>query len=273
MIGLQGENRIEKFRQVADGFVSQVVSSRDVANVVYVDGLARGFADRFSDVDITVFLDKKNERLGKQIRRMSQDIGRRFGIDMDLEVHCLEAFRNSKWDEACKWDYSNVKIVFDAKKEITNMLSEKLGVPKDFWTRRIVVCSTYLRWYCCPPNEDIGTISQAWIERGDFTSAHYCLNYSTDLLLKILLALNRKFLPAAKWRIFYSYTLEWLPSNYNQLIKEAMVVRSLSARDIDRRLKALSEIWHETADRIERETRLTADLILEYYVKKILHQA
>jgi predicted nucleotidyltransferase len=273
MIGLRGENRIEKFRQVADGFVSQVVSSRDVAGVVYVGGLARGFADRFSDVDITVFLDKKNERLGRQIRRMSQDMGRRFGIDMDLEVHCLEAFKNSKWDEACKWDYSNAKIVFDPKKEITNMLSEKLRVPKDFWTRRIVVCSTYLRWYCCPPNKGIGTISEAWIERGDLTSAHYCLNYSIDLLLKILFALNRKFVPAPKWRLFCSYTLEWLPSNYDQVIKEAMVVRSLAAGDIDRRLKGLSDIWHETADKIECETRLTADLISEYYAKRILHQA
>jgi predicted nucleotidyltransferase len=272
MVKLKGENRIRKFRRVAEGLVSKISSFEGVTGIVFIGGLVRGFADKFSDLDLIVFLSRKDDQVRRKIRDLGAGERRRLGIDVDLEVHFLEDFRRWKWDEVDKWEFSRVEIVFDPKGEVKKVFREKLRVSKDFWVKRIVVCGEYLKWYCCPPREEVGTVAESWIERGDLVAAHYCLNYAVDLLLRMVYALNREFLPAPKWRMFYSYSLKWQPINYKKLMKEAMIMRTFSARDFNRRLKTIREIWHKIVPKIEDETGLTPDQISKYYVEKILRQ-
>jgi len=272
MVKLKGENQIEKFRLVAERLASKISSYDGVMGIVFIGGLVRGFTDKFSDLDITVFLDRKEERL----RRRIYDIGlyekKRLGIDIDLEVHFLEDFKRWKWDEAERWEFSRAKIVFDPKEEIKKMFSQKLRLPKDFWIKRVVVWGEYVKWYCCPPRENVGTVAEAWIERGNLAAAHYCINYAADLLLKMLFALNKEFLPAPKWRIFYSSSLKWRPAGYKELIEEAMIVKSFSLKDVRRRLRALRKLWCDIVPKIEDETGLTTDQLSRYFVEQILHQ-
>jgi len=270
VVQLKGENRVKKFRRVAERLASKISSCEGVTGIVFIGGLVRGFADKFSDLDITVFLNKRDEELRKKICSLGIDEERRSGIDIDLEVHFLEDFERRKWDEADRWEFSKAEIVFDLEGEVKKVFGGKLKVPKDFWTKRIVACAEYLRWYCCPTREDIGTVAESWIERGDLVAAHYCLNYVVDLLRRMVFALNREFLPAPKWRMFYSYTLNWLPKGYSELIREAMSLRSFSVRDFNKRLEAIRKIWWKIVPKIKEETGLTADLISKYYVEKIL---
>lgn len=273
MVRLKGENQIKKFRQVAEGFISKIVSFEGVTGIVFIGGLVRGFADKFSDLDLIVFLSRRDERLRRQIRDLGVDEQRHLGIDVDLEVHFLEDFKRLRWDEADKWEFSRAKIDFDPEGEIKKVFGQKLELPKDFWIKRIVVCGEYLKWYCCPPREEVGTVAESWIERGDLVAAHYCLNYAVDLLLRIVFALNREFLPAPKWRIFYSHGLKWLPENCERLLGEAMLVKSFSVKDFDRRLRAVRELWCGILPKIREETGLTSELISKYYVEKVLRQA
>lgn len=268
---MKGENKIKSFMEVAEELASKISSFENVTGIVFIGGLVRGFADKFSDLDITVFLDRRNDDVKKQVYALSSAVEKRYGIDVDMEVHCVEDFKKWKWDEIDRWEFSKAKIVFDPQKQIQKMFDEKLKLPEDFWIRRIAVCSEYLRWYCCPINEKDGTVAESWIERGDFVSAHYCLTYATELLLKVLFALNKEFLPAPKWRIHYSYSLKWLPESYRELMKEAMITEDLSIMEFDRRLKAVRDLWRETAPKIEKETGLTPEKISKYYVAKILH--
>jgi len=272
MVELKGENQVKRFRQIAEGLVSEVSLLDGVAGIVFIGGLVRGFADEFSDVDIIVFLSGRDEGLRRRIRGLGLDVEKRFGVDVDLEIHFLEDFKRWKWDEVDRWEFSRAKVVFDPKGEVGKVFGEKLRVGKGFWVRRVVVCGEYLKWYCCPPKVDVGTVSECWVERGDLVSAHYCLTYAADLLVRIVFALNREFLPAPKWRIFYSYGLKWLPKNYRELLGEAMLVKSFSAEDFGRRLKAIRKLWGEVLPKIREETGLTTELISKYYVEKVLHQ-
>ena len=272
MLKLEGKNQIKKFRQIAEALVSKIVSHEGVAGIIFVGGLVRGFADKYSDVDVLVFLGEKDGELRKQIRKIGSDERKRSSVDIDLEIHFLEDFRKRRWDEMTKWEFSHANIVVDAQGEIQKLFREKLKVSKEFWTRRIAVRGEYLKWYCCPPKEDAGTIVESWVERSDLVSAHYCVNYALDLLIGIIFALNKEFLPAPKWRVFYSYMLKWLPADYKKLIKEAIIVNSLSAHDLNRRLRLIRKIWREVLPQIKDETGLTPDLISKYYVEKVLHQ-
>lgn len=272
MVKLKGENQIGKFRRVAEGLASRITSHKGVIGIVFMGGLVRGFVDKYSDLDIDVFLSERNEKLRMQIYKMGLEEERRAGIDIDLEIHFLEDFKRWKWDEVDKWDFSHSKIVFDPEGEIKKIFREKLRYPKNFWIKRVVVCAEYLKWYCCPTKEEVGTISEACIARGDLVAAHYCLNYAIDLLLRIIFALNQEYLPAPKWRIFYSYQLKGLPVDYKELIKEAMRINNYSEKDFKRRLKAIRKIWLEIPPKIEGETGLTLEQVSKYYVEKILHQ-
>jgi len=269
---LKGENQISRFRQIAKELLSAVTVLDGVAGVVFIGGLVRGFVDRFSDVDIIVFLSRKDNGLRKRIRNMGWEAQRRYGIDVDLEVHFLEDFKRLKWDEVDRWEFSRAEVVFDPEGKIQKVFSEKLKVGKGFWIKRIVVCGEYVKWYACPPKKDMGTVSECWVERGDLVSAHYCLNYAVDLLVRIVYALNKEFLPAPKWRIFYSHSLKWLPKNYRRLLGEAMLVKSFSKKELNRRLGAVRKLWCRLLPKIKEETGLTTELISKYYFEKILHQ-
>ena len=272
MARLKGRNQIRRFRQVAEKLVPKITIHKGVSGVVVAGGLARGFADQYSDVDITVFLSKRNKKLKKEIRKLGFDEQRIAHVDIDLEVHFLQDFRKRKLSEMQKWDFSQTEIIFDPEGEIRRLLTDKVRVPKSYWVRRVVVYSELLKWYCCPPETRIGTIAEAWVERGDLVSAHYCTDYSLDLIIRVLFALNREFLPPPKWRIYYSYNLRWLPKGYGELLKEIMLVHELSLSELGRRLNALRELWYEILPKIEKETGLTPSSISRYYVQRILHQ-
>ena len=162
--------------------------------------------------------------------------------------------------------------MFDPEGEIGRLLTYKVRVPQSYWVRRVVVYAELLKWYCCPPETRIGTIAEAWVERGDLVSAHYCIDYSLDLTIRVLFALNREFLPSPKWRIFYSQTLRWLPKGYGKLLKETMLVHELSLSELERRLNALRKLWRGILPKIENEMGLTTSSISRYYVQRILHQ-
>lgn len=273
MVGLKGENRIEVFRKAAERIASEISSFEGVAGVVFLGGLVRGFADRFSDLDMTVFLSRKDEGLVARIRGVVSEEEKRFGVETDLMIHVLEDFRRWRWDEIDRWEFSRAEIVYDPKGEIRKVFDERLRLPRDLWVRRVVVCAEYLKWYACPPREGVGTVAESWIERGDLASAHYCLNYALELLIRLVYALNREFLAPPKWRIHYAHNLKWLPENYSRLLCEAMIVKSFSVEEFNRRLRAVRELWCGLLPKIKEETGLTAELISKYYVEKVLHQA
>jgi predicted nucleotidyltransferase len=273
MVRLKGENRIERFRQVAERLASKIASYEGVVGIVFIGGLVRGFADRFSDLDITVFISKKDEGLKRRIYNVGLSEGKASGIDVDLEVHFIEDFKRWKLNEADRWEFSRAKIVFDPKREVERMFGEKLRVSESFWIKRIVVCGEYLKWYCCPPKKDVGSVAECWIERGDLLAAHYCLNYAIELLIRIVYALNREFLPAPKWRLYHSYSLKWVPKGYKRLIKEVMKIEEFSVKDFEKRLLAIRALWREILPKIEEETGLTTEKITKYYVEKVLRQS
>jgi predicted nucleotidyltransferase len=269
---LKGKNEIGRFKQIAEKLCSQLSSIEGVVGIVFMGGLARGFADRFSDVDIDVYLSKKDRKSRETIRKMGADEQKRSGIDVDLSTYFIDEFGKRRWTEIERWDYSHALIVHDLKGEVRRIFDWKLAVSRDFWVKRIATCAEYLKWYCCSPAENVGTMAEAWVERGDFASAHYCLTYAVDVLLRVIFALNREFVPPQKWRIFYSYILKWLPSNYEELLREAMVIKEFSTSDLERRLKAIRKIWRGTVPKIEEETGLTLEKLSKYYVENVLRQ-
>ena len=270
-VKLSGTNRIRKFSQVAEKLTAKISIQKHVIGIVFIGGLARGFVDQSSDLDGMIFLDRKNKALEKQIRKIVESESKNSNIDIDLEIHLLENFKKHKWNETEKWDFSRAKIAYDKKDQIKRIIAAKSKTSEDFWLRRLVQCTEYMKWYCCPPDENVGTVTEAWLDRGDPVSAHFCVSYAIELILKTVFALNKEFMPPPKWSVFYSRNLKWLPKNY-ALLNYAMKTDDLSADDLRRRLKAVREIWAEILPKIRSETGFGPREIDRYYVAQILKQ-
>jgi predicted nucleotidyltransferase len=161
---LAGKNNIRLFRQVARRLASDIARCKQVTGMVFLGGLARGFTDKSSDLDGMIFLERKNQVQETQIRDMVTKEAKRSGIDIDLEIHLLKDFAKWKWTEINRWDFSHAEIAFDKKEHIRRIIEAKLKIPDEFWTRRIVLCAEYMKWYCYPPKKSIGTIAEAWID-------------------------------------------------------------------------------------------------------------
>ena len=123
-----------------------------------------------------------------------------------------------------------------------------------------------------PLKKDVGTIAEAWVKRGDPMIAHYCINYAIELLIEVIFALNKEFLPPPKWRIFYSYKLKWLPKDYKKLLKEAIKISNFSSKEFDRRLKAVRKLWDSIIPKIEKQTGFTTEQLTRYYIENVLQQ-
>jgi len=270
---LKGVNRIAYFRKVAADFASKIATHEGVAGILFLGGFVRGFVDEFSDLDVMVLLKNKDDNLKRKLIGLWRDAERRYHIEIDFEVHFVEDFRAYGWGDSDRWEFSKAEIVFDPNGETREVLEEKLRVSESFWKKRVVVCAEHLKWYCCPVKKDAGTMAEVWIRRGDLTSAHYCLNYGVELLVELIFALNREFLPSPKWRLFYSYSLKWLPKNYKELIRETLEAGELSMADFEKRLRALQTLGREVFRKIEEDMGLNAEAVSKYYVEKVLHQS
>lgn len=70
---LKGQNRIERHRGIAEDLVSKIIENNSVAGIVFAGGLARGFADEYSDVDVLAFLREKNQNSRDRILKLGVD--------------------------------------------------------------------------------------------------------------------------------------------------------------------------------------------------------
>lgn len=93
---LKGQNNIKESRRIAQDLAARIATYQGVAGIVFLGGLARGFIDKWSDLDVTVFLSKRDERLRKQIIKIGSDKQERFRTDIDLEIHFLEDFKKKQ---------------------------------------------------------------------------------------------------------------------------------------------------------------------------------
>ncbi len=272
MFQLNGPNRFKEFKNAADELTESLAGIDGVLGVVLLGGVVRGFADRFSDLDVTVFLNEESSDIRRQALMLAQTHEKRSGIDIDLEIHVLDNFRNVDWSEIRMWDFSNSETTYDPKGVVREMLEAKLSVSEDFWIRRLSRSSQYLKWYCCPPREGVGTISESFVERGDILAALYCVNYCIEMILTALFALNRRFYPPPKWRLSYSYSLPWLPKDYRDDLKKIMIVQEISASELYRRIKKIQQMWRQIEDRMSHEFGLTDAELVRYYVQRMLGQ-
>jgi hypothetical protein len=59
-----------------------------------------------------------------------------------------------------------------------------------------------------------------------------------------------------KWRYYCSERLEQIPANFQEQIKETMILNAFSLEELERRQKAFMEMWREMLPIVEQEVQM-----------------
>ncbi|RLE72839.1 MAG: hypothetical protein DRJ37_01910 [Thermoprotei archaeon] len=232
--------RLASALAVAEEFASRF-KREGVIGIVFLGGIARGYFDKFSDIDIIIF-KRKNVDLGVKMEGEFEYKGFR----IDYEIVDYEDLAELEWSMEMKWAFSMVKIFYDPEEKIKSLIEKKVRLRDEERKWLIIEGVTQSDWYC-------NTVSESWIYRNDPISAHYSIICALEELVKALFMLNNELLPPSKWRIYLVQSLKWLPEEFNEKLKEVLLVRDFSIEELKRRRESLNYLWRQVLPKAERE--------------------
>ena len=232
--------RLASALAIAEEFASKF-KREGVVGIVFLGGIARGYFDRFSDIDVIIF-KRRNVDLG--VRNEYEFEYKGFLID--YEIVNYEDMVESEWDMEMRWSFSKVKIFYDPEGKIRSLIDKKVYLREEERKWLIIEGVTQSDWYC-------NVVSELWIYRNDPISAHYSIYYALEELVKAIFMLNNELLPASKWRVYLVQRLKWLPKEFNEKMREVLLVKDFSLKELERRRKALNYLWQQVLPKAERE--------------------
>ncbi len=252
---------------MAKRYVDALVKRHDVAGVVLLGGYARGSVDEHSDIDLAIFVDDEHSRV---------PVGERWwhSYDVDHMVFHLNSWRQASWSQEQRQAFSEGRVLYDPQRRIERLLNEKVVFPDDERKLIIVTRIMYLAFYGITYRKKstwrgykLSLPPDLWLRRGCAPCAHLTLPHCLNLLIELLFAYNRKFIPDLKWRLYRAYDLPWLPKDFRQRINEILVTRGLTANDFRRRLSLLNSLYDQTIDEIASDGVLPRN-VYRFYLRE-----
>lgn len=225
---------------VAEEFASKF-KQRGVVGIVFLGAIARGYFDRFSDIDIVIF-KRREARLG--VKREGEVEYK--GYVIDYEVVNYEDSLELEWNMERRWAFSTARIFYDPEGKVKALIDKKVCLKREERKWMIIEGMTQAEWYC-------NDVSESWVYRGDIVSAHYSINSALEHLMKALFGLNGELFPSEKWVAYLVHKLEWLPQRFDEKLREVILLKELSVEELQRRRNALSYLWKQMLPRAEKE--------------------
>ena len=199
-------NRSTELLIEVDKFVATIVEKNpQIIGILLSGGLARGFADHFSDIDIEIFHPRGFSKLIlPESPRGSHWTPQ--GNEIEIEKSCFEDHLDPQndemlWNMSNRWDKVHANILYDPKGHIANLLKAKVVFRPGEWERLHKLAGTSPQWLAT-------IVANSWVERGDIAAAHHVLNCAISLLLDYLFLSNQQFIPPDKWKLFHSKQLD-----------------------------------------------------------------
>jgi hypothetical protein len=240
---------LEKAARVAKEFVRPFLRE-EVAGIVFLGAITRGYFDRSADIDIAIF-----KKQGSGI-----SLPAKFSKVENLEVQCwvsdYEEELPASWDMPRRWTYTQGRIYHDPEGKISRLLKEKVPLTPE--EARWLLMSGFVlsEWY-------VNRLTQLWVERGNIISAHHMIGQGLIYFFDMLFGWNNQLVADMKWRYYCVEKLEKLPEKFPARIQDIMMIRAFTLEELERRKSVFLEMWREVKPVVEQELKLTFDEMLE----------
>lgn len=270
--GIKTRNIKPVVRERMDKFVQKLKEQPEIEGIVYLSGLAntkyKDFIDEFSDIDIGIFLNVDREHLPNWLPPFSFYIviTDKDGIDKTMEVNFHQKIyneeKNSQWHDYKREFYKYAcEIVFDRNGKIEKLIKEKTVFTDEY--RKLLLSHLLSRIYWMVEVNPLNAVKRGLIYNGE-DLLNQGLNYVTDLLF----VYDKKFPPAAKWKISLLGNLDFCPKDIEKRIENCFIVNEISEEDVLRRRKEMLSITKEIENKVFEEGLFnSAEEYIEYEYK------
>ncbi|RPI92929.1 MAG: hypothetical protein EHM40_11460 [Chloroflexi bacterium] len=240
---------LEKATRIAKEFAEQFISA-DVVGVVFLGAIVRGYFDPSADIDIALF-----KKQGSEIP-LTDKFLKIEGVEVQCWLSDYESELTNPWDMSRRWTYSQGQIYFDPLGKIAQLLKEKVPMKPEEQKWLMMSGLTLSEWY-------VNRLTHLWVERGNIVSAHHMFDQGLNYFFDMLFGLNNELVADMKWRYYCAEQLERLPHNFQENIKNAMILHSFSIEELERRQTVFMEMWREMQPIVENEVQMTFDEMLQ----------
>ena len=264
---ITSQNQCDAFREKAKGFAERFAACEGVVGVLLTGGAARGYADRYSELDLAVYLTQPHfddwTRYGEA--PFPEGDSWQEGWHVDFDYSCYEDEMAAEWEHGKRWDHSYAVVLYDPQGLMREMLEKKAVLTpeeKDRLTMRHLVL--YGEYFC-------DLVTPSWLHRGDVLAAHHGLNTALDSLIRAVFLANDELIPFEKWTLNLSYTLAWAPPGWREKVEQALLVREISPADVERRRALIGDLLAACKGRLVTTTAEGLDAIEARKLEMLRH--
>ena len=228
---------LAKAMRIADTFAGRYMRP-DIAGIVFLGAIVRGYFDREADIDIALFTKATP----------AADVAPQYQRVDGLEVHChvagLDGEAAAAWDMPKRWAFSESRIHYDPDGSVARLLQDKVPLRPE--ERRWLMISgiTLSEWY-------INRLSSLWVDRGSVQSAHSMFAQGLNCFYDALFGLNDRLVADHKWRYYYAERLEILPPSFGDQMAAVMAMSQPTVTELERRRSAFMRMWGQVLPLVE----------------------
>jgi predicted nucleotidyltransferase len=243
---ISSPNKHTAYLRQAREFVARFAACEGVVGVLLTGGVARGYADHFSELDLAVYLTRPHfeDWTRRGLAPFPEGDSCVDGWHVDFDYCCFEDESDAEWEHVKRWDRSYAVVLHDPQGLMQQMLTHKAILTEEekqrLTSRHLILYGDYL----------CSLVAPSWLHRGDLRAAHHCLNVALDNLIKAVFLANDELIPFDKWTLNLSYTLEWTPPGWRERVDRALTVRELSRAEVERRCGLIGEFFAECQERL-----------------------
>jgi hypothetical protein len=243
---ISSPNEYDAYFRQAQVFAERFVACDGVVGVLLTGGVARGYADHFSELDLAVYVTRLHfdDWTQRGLAPFPEGDSWLDGWHVDFDYFCYEDEMEAEWEHGKRWDRSYAVILHDPHGLMQEMLARK-AVLTDEEKQRLTShhLILYGEYFC-------NLVVPSWLHRGDPLAAHHCLNTALDSLIKAVFLANDELIPFDKWTLNLSYTLPWTPQDWWERVEEAVLVREVLHAEVERRCALIRDLFAECRDKL-----------------------
>ncbi len=240
---VRSENRIDEFRKKLERILPILEGVDDLVGITLDGGMARGFVDELSQIDVTLFLGRDGFRRLEEGRfPISTGITGMEGQLCDIKAVDFEHEMNRGWAPMELWNLSNAEILHDPEDKIRKLREEKLEGGPELATAERKMFSSW--WY-------FKLAGDIWIQRGDPVQGSMMMNKAVIDLTKALFIANGEYVPHEKWLINLSYSLAWKPERWEVRLKSSLHPGEFEGGDLEKSQQEIEGLWEEVDERLK----------------------
>lgn len=247
-------NCLERNKKISYEILEDLKKNPLVEGVMFLGGVARGFADEDSDIDIAVFSDEKICDLS---------VGENFDDrNIDVEFWNIKLSESSEnWSQIQREAYDEGIIVFDRNGKVKKYIDNALYYSEDKFLMEFGERFFHLAWhgivyskYRNKKTRGYNWIlpNDMWYKRKNKENGFLILQQCALIYIELLFVVNKKWIPDFKWIWIKSNRLAYLPKKYKESM-EYILFERFDDGTWKEKMNKFQELLDELYEHIEPE--------------------